>query len=370
MTLYEQIKRAGSIDREKITTPVDGNRIRRVLAKEHFTLDDLPTLLAPGAEAWLEPMAQKAALLTRNHFGNVIFLFTPLYISNICENCCPYCSFARQHKIKRKHLSIDEIRRECERIKQTGLRHILVLTGESRKVMPFGKLAEALSVIKGYFSTVSIEVYPLRQEEYAELVSMGVDGLTIYQEVYNEQVYRRLHRGGPKENYPFRLDAPERACRAGMRTVAIGPLLGLYDWRMECLCTAAHMHYLQQTYPEVEFSMSFPRIRPQAGSFEPASPVSEHQLVQIITAFRLLFPHMGITVSTRESGKFRDGVLPLGVTRMSAGVSTAVGTHSDDPSTTQFEIADRRSVDEMKQDLLKRGFQPVLHDWHAMLSGG
>ncbi|MFW5775638.1 MAG: 2-iminoacetate synthase ThiH, partial [Chitinivibrionales bacterium] len=312
--------------------------------------------------------AQRAAVHTRNHFGNIIFLFTPLYISNICENCCPYCSFARQHRIKRKHLSLDEIRRECERIKETGLRHILVLTGESRKVMPFDKLAEALSVIKEYFSTVSIEVYPLKEHEYAELVSLGIDGLTIYQEVYNEKIYRRLHKGGPKQDYNFRLDAPERACRANMRTVAIGPLLGLHDWRVECLCTAAHMQYLQQSYPQVELSMSFPRIRPLAGSFEPVSPVSERQLVQIITAFRMLFPHMGITVSTRESKKFRDGILPLGVTKMSAGVSTAVGTHSDDPSTTQFEIADGRSVDEMRHDLLQRGYQPVLHDWHAMLS--
>ncbi len=369
MSLYELIQKAAMTPADAMRMSVDESRMRRVLSKEHISLDDLPTLLSPDAEGFIELTAQRAAGLTRNHFGNVIFLFTPLYISNICENCCPYCSFARQHKIKRKHLTFDEIRRECKRIKETGLRHILVLTGESRQVVPFEHLAESLSVIKEYFSTVSIEVYPLKEEEYRKLALMGIDGLTIYQEVYNEPIYRKLHKGGPKQDYNFRLDAPERACRAGIRTVTVGPLLGLHDWRLECLCTAVHMQYLQKTYPDVELSLSFPRIRPLAGSFEPADPVSERQLVQIIAAFRLIFPHMGITVSTRESQQFRNGILPIAVTKMSAGVSTAVGAHSDDPSTTQFEIADNRSVDEMKKDLLARGFQPVVHDWSATLTG-
>lgn len=345
-------------------------RVARVLEKQHWSIDDLPVLLSEAAAGFLEEMAQRAFTLTRAHFGNVVFLFTPMYISNYCVNRCPYCSFAGFRPIERRQLSFEEIGEEAARISREGMRHVLLLTGEAREKSPGEYVTRAVGIAAHHFSSVGIEVYPLTEEEYGRTVEAGADALTIYQEVYDRKRYGDLHAGGPKEDYRFRLEAPERACRRGMRTVTVGALLGLHDYRSEMMATALHVRYLQDHFPDVEVGVSFPRIRPLAGDFAVPAPVSDRCLARIVTAFRLVFPSIGITMSTRESRWMRDGMVRLGVTRMSAGVSTAVGGHGRKDSATQFEISDTRSVEAMRRDLADAGYQPVMHDWHGRLVRG
>jgi 2-iminoacetate synthase len=343
--------------------------VERVLQKQNLSCTDLLVLCSDAADTCLEGMAQKAEAVTRRHFGSAIALFTPLYIANYCQNSCPYCSFAQQVPIRRRQLTGDEIHAEAAAIAASGIRHVLVLTGEAPDRTTFSYIKESCAIIAQYFAAVGIEMYPLTEDQYGELIESGsVDSLTIYQETYNEQVYRELHRKGPKKDFCFRLETTDRACRRHIRAVTIGALFGLDDFRREVYHIARHLLYLQRTYPEVELAVSFPRIRPLAAEFVPRFPVTDRQLVRIITAFRLMFPTAGITLSTRESAPFRDGVMSLGITKVSAGVSTAVGGHSETPSATQFEIADFRTVETMKIDLLKNGFQPVTHDWNMKMS--
>jgi 2-iminoacetate synthase len=344
---------------------VTRNRIASILSEDTLSIDEFYLLLSDTASGMLEEMAQKARSVTRKHFGNSVFLFTPLYISNVCDNRCPYCSFAKQHTIVRKHLSLEEIDREAAYIADMGIRHILILTGESRKSASPDYLRSAVEILEHRFSSIAIEVYALATDEYKMVIDAGVDGLTIYQETYNRQLFESLHNGGPKADYDFRLDAPQRAAKAGIRSVTIGALYGLSDWRMEAFISGLHAYYLQRTFPSLEVSVSFPRLRPQAGEFSTEHMVSDRQFVQMLAAMRLFLPSAGITLSTRESERFRNAVLPIGITKISAGVSTAVGGHSGDcSSTAQFEIADSRSVLQVKSDLLKSGFQPVMHDWN------
>lgn len=362
-----EIKSISKFDLESYCKDIPPKRIHAILNKDILDMYDFAALLSDTAFTFIEQIAQKASQITRANFGNVIFIFTPLYISNYCQNTCVYCSFARQHHISRKHLTVDEIEFEAKKIAATGIRHVLFLTGEAPSVVNMEYLKSAVTVLRKYFSSISMEIYPLKQHEYGELIACGVDGLTLYQETYNKTLYHRLHEGGPKNDFEFRLDAPDRACRESIRAVTVGALLGLDNWRQEALFTGLHAHHLSNSYPEVEISVSFPRIRPLAGDFQPLSPVSDKQFVQMLLAVRLFLPHAGITVSTRESEQFRNSLLPLGVTKMSAGVSTSVGTHSGETSTAQFEIADTRSLETLKSDLMKKGFQPVLHDWSRNL---
>lgn len=325
----------------------------------------LLALMSPAASELLEQCAQRAHELTRRHFGGVVQLFTPLYISNYCQNACKYCSFARQYRIERRHLESDEIRAECTQIAATGMRHVLLLTGEARTPASPEYIAGAAAIAGEFFSSIAIEVYPLHEKEYAAVAAAGVDGLTIYQEVYDRPTYAVMHEGGPKSDYEFRLAAPERACRAGIRSLTIGPLLGLADPIREVFMAAQHLSYIQRTYPSVELSISLPRMRPLVADFPIDYPVSDKLFVQLLTALRIAFPTVGITVSTRESRAFRDAILPMGVTKMSAGVSTAVGGRSGGhASTAQFEIADTRTVEQMRSELQHMGYQPVMHDWH------
>jgi 2-iminoacetate synthase len=246
------------------------------------------------------------------------------------------------------------------------MRHILVLTGESRHGASPEYIAQSLEIISEEFSSVSIEMYPMTEQEYCSMVQSGADGFTMYQEAYDKNVYVALHEGGPKQDYDFRLTAPDRAAQAGMRTITIGPLLGLADPAREVFFSGLHAKYLQKQYPSVDVAISFPRLRPMAGEFNPGFVVNDKQFVQILIAARLFLPQSGITVSTRESKQFRNAIANIGVTKMSAGVSTAVGGHANnDPSTTQFEIADQRSLQEMKDDLARLGFQAVMYDWNS-----
>lgn len=371
MSFYKIIEAYKTFDFEGFFRGVSERKIKSILAGGKLSDLDYLSLLSDAARSFLEPMAEKAEQITRRHFGRAITLFTPLYISNLCENTCPYCSFARQHTIARKRLTFEEIREESRRIAESGIRHILVLTGESRDAAGMAYLTGSIRIIKQAFSSVGIEIYPLTEEEYGRLVREGVDGLTIYQETYDEKAYRSMHGGGPKENFHFRLEAPDRAARQGVRGVTVGALMGLGEARREAFFTGLHARYLQEQFPSVEISVSFPRIRPLTGDFVPPFPVGDARFVQTIVATRIFLENAGITLSTRESEEFRTRVLPLGVTKMSAGVSTAVGAGSSEPSTAQFEIADKRTVGEIKTDLRARGFQPVMHDWNSRyLTGG
>jgi len=343
--------------------------VRRALSRSRLSPPDYLTLLSPAAEKHLEEMAQKAHRLTVQHFGRVMVLYTPLYLANYCDNACVYCGFNRTHDLARRKLTPVEVEEEARLIAATGLRHILILTGGSRRHSPVSYIADCARLLTRWFSSVCIEVYALTEEEYANLGGAGVDCLTMFQEVYDEEAYRPLHPSGPKSDYRFRLEAPERAARGGLRSVTVGALLGLTDWRREAFLAGLHAWYLQKTFPGLEVSLALPRIQPQLGGFQPPVAVSDRNLVQIITAFRLFMPRAGITISTRESPFFRDRLVKLGVTRMSAGSCTAVGgrtAEAESRPTGQFEIADERSVDEMKAMIYEQGYQPVCKDWQAL----
>lgn len=343
-------------------TPDDA---KRALSRPRLSEHDYLRLLSPVAEPFLEDMARRAHEQTVAQFGKTILLYTPMYLSNYCVNHCLYCGFNARNSIERSRLSPDEVDKEARRIAESGLKHILVLTGESRKHSSIDYLIDCIEVLKRYFTSIAIEIYPLETEEYDALIKAGVDGMTLYQETYDEALYDRLHVKGPKKDYAFRLDAPERACRAKMRSVNIGALLGLSEGRKESFFTGLHAWYLQKYFPDVDISVSFPRMRPHTGSFEPDHPVDDRGLVQAMLALRLFLPRAGITISTRENERFRNHILPLGVTRMSAGSCTAVGgrTRKDSHNKGQFDISDERSVMDMAEHLATSGYQPVYKDW-------
>lgn len=364
MSFYNEYIKVKDFDFSDFFKKVTKLDVQRTINKEGLDYYDFLTLLSEEAQDFLEEMAEKSHRLTVQNFGKIMHLFTPMYIANHCVNKCSYCGFNVSNNIIRKKLTLEEIEKEAKAISSTGLRHILILTGESKKETPVSYIIDAVKVIKKYFDSICIEIYPLSEEEYKEVVKAGVDSLTIFQEVYNEEIYDRVHIAGPKKNYLFRLNAPERACKARMHSVNIGALLGLDDWRKEAFFTGLHAEYLQNKYSDTEISVSLPRIRPHAGSFDDIYPVDDKALVQIMLAIRLFLPRSGITISTRENQNFRDNLIPLGVTKMSAGVSTEVGGHSSETkSDSQFEISDKRNVEEMTKVLLARGYQPVFKDW-------
>ncbi len=330
-------------------------------------IKEFARLLSGEAESSLEELAQRARELTLSNFGRTIQLYTPIYLSNYCDNSCLYCGFNINNKIERRALAPEEVEKEARFISSTGLRHILILTGESRSMSPVSYIKDCVRILRKYFSSISIEVYPLTEGEYSELICEGVDGLTIYQEAYDEDIYSNMHPLGPKNDYRFRLDAPERGAKSGMRSVNIGALLGLGDWRKEAFLLGLHAKYLQDRFPDVEISVSLPRIRPQVSGFKADYEVNDKNLVQIILALRLFLPRLGITLSTRKRPELRENLIPLGITRMSATSTTRVGGHTigheDDDCAFQFEISDSRSVEEIKTMLDRNGYQTVFKDW-------
>lgn len=351
---------------------VTETQIERIINQDRISALDFLALLSEKAGNYLEPMAQKAHRITVQNFGKVIFLYTPMYLANYCDNQCAYCGFSALNRIPRKRLSLSRVEEEAQLIARTGLRHILILTGESRVKTPVSYLKDCIGVLKKYFTSISIEIYPLETEEYRQLIISGVDGLTIYQETYDEQIYDRVHLKGPKKNYRFRLDAPERGARAGMRSVNIGALLGLGDWRKDAFFTGLHADYLQNRYLDLEISVSLPRLRTYPSNFKEFRPfcqVSDKELVQIMLALRLFLPRCGITISTRESSWLRDNIIGLGVTKMSAGSVTSVGgriNHVPENGVPQFDILDKRGVSEIKEMILSKGYQPIFKDWHSI----
>ncbi len=346
-------------------TRYTGADVARALRQDRLSVEDYGALLSPAAADRLEEMAARATWETRKHFGNSVQLFTPLYIANYCENHCVYCGFNCHNRIVRGRLSAAEIEEELQAIAATGLREILLLTGESRHQSGVGYIGEAVRLAARYFSTVSLEIYPLNTDEYAYLHQCGADFVCVYQETYNPDRYEQVHRRGPKRVYPYRFHAQERALRGGMRGVAFGALLGLDDFRSDAFAVGLHAHFLQQKYPRAEISFSVPRLRPYINNAaNNANDVRERQLLQVMLAYRLFMPFAGITISTRERAGFRDHVIGMAATKISAGVCVGVGGHqAAEKGDEQFEIADPRSVAEVHRTILARGLQPVYTDY-------
>ncbi|MFN2436489.1 MAG: 2-iminoacetate synthase ThiH [Desulfotignum sp.] len=328
---------------------------------------DLLTLLSPAAESFLEPMAQIARNLTCQHFGRTISLYAPMYISDFCCNHCTYCGFNARTHFPRTRLTLEEIDREAKAIADTGIRHILLLTGEAPDKTPLSYLEDTCRIMTRYFSSIALEIFPMAETDYRLLKQAGADSLTVYQEVYDPAIYKTVHPKGPKSDYTFRLLTPERGAAAGFRAVNIGPLFGLGDPASEAFMAGLHARYLEQACPDVEISLSLPRMTRAGGAIAPRYLLSDRHFVQTLLAWRLFMPRAGITISTRESAAFRDRLLPLGVTRYSAGSRTDVGGYAVHAArnTVQFEVTDTRSVDEVAAMIRNSGYQPVFKDWEV-----
>lgn len=383
-----------SVDFSKYTA----RDVKAALERDTCTVEDFKALLSPAAAPFLEQMAQKAKFETSKHFGNTVYFFTPLYIANYCENYCVYCGFNCYNKIKRMQLSMEQIEREMKIIADSGMEEILLLTGESRAKSSVEYIGEACKLAHKYFKLVGIEVYPMNTDEYKYLHECGVDYVTVFQETYDKVRYEQLHLLGHKRVYPYRFDSQERALLGGMRGCGFSALLGLSDFRKDALASALHVYYLQKKYPHAEMSLSCPRLRPIVNN-DKINPldVHERELCQILCAYRIFLPFVGITVSSRESKEFRNGIVKICATKISAGVSTGIGDHeskykkdSCNPRTTeenaakaaaqkgeavptesandgegdeQFEINDSRSFGTMYKDISNEGLQPVLNDY-------
>ena len=347
--------------------------VKAALEHDNCTIEDFKALLSPAAEPFLEQIAQKARLETSKHFGNTVYLFTPLYIANYCENYCVYCGFNCYNHIKRMKLSMEQIEKEMKVIADSGMEEILILTGESRGQSNVEYIGEACKLARKYFRMVGLEIYPVNTDEYKYLHECGADYVTVFQETYDTDRYEQLHLLGHKRVWPYRFDAQERALRGGMRGVAFSALLGLSDFRKDALASALHVYYLQRKYPHAEMSLSCPRLRPIINN-DKINPLDVHekQLCQVLCAYRIFLPFVGITVSSRESAEFRNGIVKIAATKVSAGVSTGIGDHEskytgketdDVQGDEQFEIDDNRSLDKMYKDIAEEGLQPVLNDY-------
>ncbi|MFI5182471.1 MAG: 2-iminoacetate synthase ThiH [Thermoanaerobaculia bacterium] len=367
MTFHERILTLEDDPVAGRLAPVAAPDVERALAGPFVSPDGFRALLSPAAGPVLERAAGCAHALTVQHFGRVILLYTPLYLSNFCGNACRYCGFAAANPIKRSRLTMPEVEEEARLIGAMGFHHVLVLTGDSRMMSPVEYIGDCVEILRNHFSSIAIEVYALETAEYAQLVDAGVDSLTIYQETYDRGRYAEVHPGGPKRNYRFRLEAPERACKAGVRSVNLGVLLGLGDWRRDVFLLGLHADYLQRLHPDVEVSISLPRLRPHRGSFEPECEVTDREFASALVALRLFLPRVGITISTRESATLRDHLIPLGVTTMSAGSSTSVRGHLD-PSAEppQFDISDRRDVPAVRRAIEAAGYKAIFKDWQPL----
>ena len=351
-------------------TPQD---VKAALEHQNCSIEDFKALLSPAAEPFLEQMARRASIDTSKHFGNTVYLFTPLYIANYCENYCVYCGFNCYNHINRMKLNMEQIEKEMKIIAHSGMEEILILTGESRSKSDVKYIGEACKLARKYFRMVGLEIYPVNTDEYRYLHECGADYVTVFQETYDTEKYEKLHLLGHKRVWPYRFDAQERALMGGMRGVGFSALLGLSDFRKDALATALHAYYIQRKYPSAEISLSCPRLRPIINN-DKINPldVHERQLCQVLCAYRIFLPFVGITVSSRESAEFRNSIVKISATKISAGVSTGIGDHEskysgkengDTKGDEQFEIDDNRSLDRMYKDISNEGLQPVLNDY-------
>jgi 2-iminoacetate synthase len=369
------------------------------LAKTKLSIADFAQLISPPAGELLETMGRRSHTMTQQRFGKTIRLFAPLYLSNECINNCKYCGFSRDNAILRVTLSVDEVMREARALAEQGFRNILLVAGEHPKFVSNGYLADCVAALHAEWPGISLEVGPMEADEYRPLTAAGADGLVVYQETYDRAIYDDMHTAGPKKNFDWRMETPERAYAAGFRRLGIGALFGLADWRYEALCVAAHADYLLRNCWKAQVTISLPRLRPCAGEFQPLTHMTDRELAQLICAFRLMFPDVGLVLSTREPAKLRDGLIPLGITLMSAGSHTEPGGYtgagkekihhtergrivelasgSSEWATTnghvtnatgQFEIADVRSAQEVATLIRQLGYEPVWKDWDAALT--
>lgn len=341
--------------------------VKAALNHDMRNLEDFAALLSPAAQPLIEEIARAAQSETRKHFGNSIQMFTPIYIANYCENYCIYCGFNCKNKIRRAMLDPEQIEEEMKAIAATGLQEILILTGESRSQSTVPYIGEACRIARNYFKVIGLEIYPLNSDEYAYLHGCGADYITVFQETYDSGKYETLHLSGHKRCFPYRLNTQERAIKGGMRGVGFGALLGLADFRKDAFATGCHAWLIQRKYPHAEIAFSCPRLRPIINN-DRINPMDVHetQLLQVVCAYRLLMPWASITISTRECARVRDNLVSIAATKISAGVSTGIGSHSDEikeKGDDQFEISDGRSVDEVFHDLLARNLQPVMSDY-------
>lgn len=357
------IERMEQYDYDKYTA----KDVKAALSHEVCTVEDFEALLSPAALPYLEEMAQRAQKETRKHFGNSVYMFTPLYIANYCENYCIYCGFNCHNKIRRAKLNDEQIEEEMQAIAKTGLQEILILTGESKKMSDVEYIGRACQIARKYFKVIGLEVYPMNSDEYAYLHQCGADYVTVFQETYNSDKYETLHRAGHKRIFPYRLNAQERALKGGMRGVGFAALLGLDDFRKDALATGYHAYLLQRKYPHAEIAFSCPRLRPIINN-DKINPkdVHEPQLLQVITAYRIFLPFASITISTRECERVRNNVIRIAATKISAGVSVGIGEHiedNDNVGDAQFEISDGRNVKEVFDAIESEGLQPVMSDY-------
>jgi 2-iminoacetate synthase len=354
-------------DFEEYFQKVSDEDIKSSLQKSSLDIFDFLNLLSKKAQNYLEEMAKIAYNHKIRHFGRVIQLYIPIYVSNYCNSNCKYCGFSKKNRIKRKHLTLDEIEKEAKEIAKGGIKHILLLTGEAKNIANLDYLIDAISVLKKYFDSIAIEVYPMEEAEYKKLVEAGADTLTIYQEVYDKDIYKDVHTSGQKKDYFYRLNTPLRGAKAGFRAVNIGTLFGLGEVKKEAFFSGLHAKYLMDKFINVEFSLSLPRINKADGNFEPKYKLDDISFVQFMLAYRLFMPMIGINISTREKASFRDNLLDLGVTKFSAGSKTDVGGYSDiDSSTPQFDISDTREIEEIVDVIEAKGYQPIFKDWEII----
>ncbi len=348
------------------TTPTE---VELALAKTKRNLDDFLALISPSAQPYLEQMAQMSHALTKKRFGKTIQMYAPMYLSNECQNICTYCGFSLDNKIKRKTLTESEITLEVEALKKLGFDHVLLVTGEANYTVNIHYFLKAIAQIKNDFANISVEVQPLSTEEYQQLHEAGVYSVLVYQETYHREVYKEYHPKGKKSNFDFRLETPDRVGTAGIHKIGLGVLLGLEDWRTDSFFNALHLDYLQKTYWQSKYSVSFPRLRPAEGIIEPNFIMDDKDLLQLICAYRLWNEDLEISISTRESEKFRNNIIPIGVTSMSAGSKTNPGGYVvDAQSLEQFETSDERSALEIANIISKKGYEPIWKDWDKTFS--
>jgi len=343
--------------------------VKNALAKDKLDLEDFKALISPAAQPFLEQMAQKSQQLTKKRFGNTIQMYAPMYLSNECQNICTYCGFSMTNKIPRRTLTDAEILKEVAFLKNKGYDHILLVTGEANRTVGVHYLKNAIQLIRSQFSNITIEVQPLHQEEYELLIQNGLYAVLVYQETYHREEYKKHHPKGKKSNFDYRLDTPDRLGKGGIHKIGLGALFGLEDWRADSFFTALHLQYLQKTYWKTKYSISFPRLRPHSGGLEPKVAMNDHDLVQLICAFRLFNEDVELSMSTRESEIFRNHIVNLGITSISAESKTNPGGYAVAPqSLEQFEISDERSTETIVEMLKSNGLEVVWKDWEQFES--
>jgi 2-iminoacetate synthase len=368
--------------------------VRQALGGQLLGLEDFAELISPAAGEMLEELCRRSQALTQQRFGKVIRFFAPLYLSNECINNCRYCGFSRDNPILRVTLTVEEVLREARALKAQGFRNILLVAGEHPKFVSTEYLSDCVGALHQEVPGISLEVGPMRTADYRPICEAGAEGLVVYQETYDREVYDQMHVSGPKRDFSWRLDTPERAYAAGFRRIGIGALHGLADWRWEALCVAAHAQYLLRRCWKAQLTISLPRLRPAAGEFKPLTQMSDREMVQLVSAFRLMFPDVGLVLSTREAPRLRDGLIPLGITLISAGSHTEPGGYTGAgqdklhitkrgrvvgmpnsgesgqaaKATGQFEISDVRSAEEMARVVRGLGYEPVWKDWDGALT--